>query len=525
MHPQHPVHLRWPRCSASGRAPSGPPGRRRRLLEARAARAEPARPGRPRPRPRTPGEATSRSGWPAATAAQPAAVRATGRVFSHHAPCRRSSLQAAATIRTGSSAGRLTSRTAVPSAVSRAARMSRTPASPSASPTARRDLGDDGVHVHGGMCPGAVGEVMIRQYGILAHHAGHGCSTKLRGAEAARGSAAGAAACPAIDARGRRPDSPVTDVAVLQGLATAAVDAGGGHVLDASHVVFPNGAITLVLILAESHLSIHTWPEENLIAIDLFSCGAIGEPSGAGRADRGAGAHRGHHPRGPARPAARVGGPAGSSLRFGHQELTPWVIDIPGSLGPGAQPRSRSMTLAIMRAYVAELVGRVALLVDDQVVVLGPLHGRLSGAGRDGLLAEPADGGEAAVGRARLGRDQPAEAGPADRAGGRRHGSHDDRVAQDVRAEGDDVAGGSRDLSTTSCVIEATWAEVRTETDVHAGSGGSLERRPGPEVTGAAELVPAPRPTREPRTRCSRAWRGRSAACGGRLAVASASPR
>ena len=51
--------------------------------------------------------------------------------------------------------------------------------------------------------------------------------------------------------------------------------AGGGHVLGTSHVVFPNGAVTLVLILAESHLSIHTWPEENLIAIDLFSCGAI----------------------------------------------------------------------------------------------------------------------------------------------------------------------------------------------------------------------------------------------------------
>jgi len=58
-------------------------------------------------------------------------------------------------------------------------------------------------------------------------------------------------------------------------LTTGAVTAGRGHVLDASHVIFPNGAITLVLILAESHLSIHTWPEENLIAIDLFSCGAI----------------------------------------------------------------------------------------------------------------------------------------------------------------------------------------------------------------------------------------------------------
>jgi S-adenosylmethionine decarboxylase len=49
-------------------------------------------------------------------------------------------------------------------------------------------------------------------------------------------------------------------------------------VLANSHVVFPNGAITLVLILAESHLSIHTWPEDNLIAIDLFSCGAIDGP-------------------------------------------------------------------------------------------------------------------------------------------------------------------------------------------------------------------------------------------------------
>ena len=67
----------------------------------------------------------------------------------------------------------------------------------------------------------------------------------------------------------------MTDVGRLTSLAAAAVAAGRGHVLDTSHVIFPNGAITLVLILAESHLSIHTWPEEDLIAIDLFSCGAI----------------------------------------------------------------------------------------------------------------------------------------------------------------------------------------------------------------------------------------------------------
>jgi S-adenosylmethionine decarboxylase len=78
----------------------------------------------------------------------------------------------------------------------------------------------------------------------------------------------------AMDAR-CTPESPVTDVGRLSGAAVGAVRAGGGHVLDTSHVIFPNGAITLVLILAESHLSIHTWPEENLIAVDLFSCGAI----------------------------------------------------------------------------------------------------------------------------------------------------------------------------------------------------------------------------------------------------------
>jgi S-adenosylmethionine decarboxylase len=69
--------------------------------------------------------------------------------------------------------------------------------------------------------------------------------------------------------------SPAASVSALRSAATAAVRAGGGHVLDTSHVIFPNGAVTVVLILAESHLAIHTWPEHDRIAIDLFSCGAI----------------------------------------------------------------------------------------------------------------------------------------------------------------------------------------------------------------------------------------------------------
>lgn len=44
--------------------------------------------------------------------------------------------------------------------------------------------------------------------------------------------------------------------------------------LDISWNDFNNeGAFTAIYLLAESHLSIHTWPENNFIALDVFTCG------------------------------------------------------------------------------------------------------------------------------------------------------------------------------------------------------------------------------------------------------------
>ena len=35
-----------------------------------------------------------------------------------------------------------------------------------------------------------------------------------------------------------------------------------------------NGGVSGVLILAESHISIHTWPERSFAAVDIFMCGS-----------------------------------------------------------------------------------------------------------------------------------------------------------------------------------------------------------------------------------------------------------
>jgi len=48
----------------------------------------------------------------------------------------------------------------------------------------------------------------------------------------------------------------------------------GATVLSASfHHFQPNGGVSGVVVLAESHISIHTWPERDFAALDVFMCG------------------------------------------------------------------------------------------------------------------------------------------------------------------------------------------------------------------------------------------------------------
>jgi S-adenosylmethionine decarboxylase proenzyme len=47
----------------------------------------------------------------------------------------------------------------------------------------------------------------------------------------------------------------------------------GATVLDYTAYVFPGNGLTMVIMLSESHASIHTYPEHNACFVDLFTCG------------------------------------------------------------------------------------------------------------------------------------------------------------------------------------------------------------------------------------------------------------
>ena len=54
-----------------------------------------------------------------------------------------------------------------------------------------------------------------------------------------------------------------------------AVKAAGATLLHLHlHEFSSNGGVSGVAVLAESHISIHTWPERSYAAVDVFMCGA-----------------------------------------------------------------------------------------------------------------------------------------------------------------------------------------------------------------------------------------------------------
>lgn len=72
----------------------------------------------------------------------------------------------------------------------------------------------------------------------------------------------------------------LSDHRALRSLAVAALDAAGGSLVsEVVHEFIPHG-LTVVLIAAESHLVLSTWPEFQTVTLDLALCGdAEGRPA------------------------------------------------------------------------------------------------------------------------------------------------------------------------------------------------------------------------------------------------------
>jgi len=60
-------------------------------------------------------------------------------------------------------------------------------------------------------------------------------------------------------------------------LLTAAIEAGATVLGESFHRFNPQG-VSGVVVIAESHLFLHTWPEYGYAAVDIFTCGDTVKP-------------------------------------------------------------------------------------------------------------------------------------------------------------------------------------------------------------------------------------------------------
>jgi len=70
----------------------------------------------------------------------------------------------------------------------------------------------------------------------------------------------------------------LTDIEGLLDAFKKATVAAGATILAENHHLFPPQGLTALLLLSESHASLHTYPEHGSCFADLFTCGANCNP-------------------------------------------------------------------------------------------------------------------------------------------------------------------------------------------------------------------------------------------------------
>jgi S-adenosylmethionine decarboxylase len=70
----------------------------------------------------------------------------------------------------------------------------------------------------------------------------------------------------------------LNDAKYLREVMVEAAERCGATIVGENFVEFDPQGVTGVLVLSESHLSIHTYPEEGFAAIDCYTCGQTVDP-------------------------------------------------------------------------------------------------------------------------------------------------------------------------------------------------------------------------------------------------------
>ena len=70
----------------------------------------------------------------------------------------------------------------------------------------------------------------------------------------------------------------LNDLDLIRRVMVTAAEECGAEVLGESFHRFSPQGISGVVVIAESHLSIHTWPEYGYAAADVFTCGTVVKP-------------------------------------------------------------------------------------------------------------------------------------------------------------------------------------------------------------------------------------------------------
>jgi S-adenosylmethionine decarboxylase proenzyme len=106
----------------------------------------------------------------------------------------------------------------------------------------------------------------------------------------------------------------MNELEALRALCTGACGEAGLSVVAAAFHRFPAGGVTGAVVLAESHVAVHTWPELDAVTLDIYVCNFSQDNRAAAEAAYAA-LHAAFAPRSAVRRDVLRGEPGGQEAR------------------------------------------------------------------------------------------------------------------------------------------------------------------------------------------------------------------